>query len=285
MKRFLGALIIVITFASFSTASDAFVLLDTNVVKEGGIIKIKIFCEKPLRAAEIEFNGNTYSAFFKQFDIKENYFIFNSIIPVKLGTSGRKNLTIKYLLQNGGERETKEKIKVKAMMEKKVEINTGQVNDEFNSQLKTDGKAIYSVQGPITPIKYNFPFIMPVTATVSGGFGDSRNYDNGQGQWRHKGIDLAAKKGTPVHADNNGTIVGAFSTKTYGNTVILDHGAGIYSLFFHLSKVYVKKGAVVSKGDIIATVGDSGLSTGPHLHWQICVFKTPVNPMEFLTDF
>jgi murein DD-endopeptidase MepM/ murein hydrolase activator NlpD len=280
------AVLFAVIFASVCAASDAFVLLDTNVVKEGGILKVKIFCDKPIKACDIDFNGEKFTAFFKQFDIKQNQYIFNSIIPVKLGTKGRKDLSIKYMLQDDSEHSEKEKIVVKLMKDRPVEIDSkGTLNDDTESGLVTEGKIIYSLQTPVTAVKYDFPFIMPVDAQISGGFGDARVYDGGRGKWRHKGIDLAAKKNTPVHADNNGIVATASSTKAYGNIVILDHGAGIYSLFFHMRKLFVKKGANVSKGDIIGTVGDSGISTGPHLHWQICVFKTPVNPKDFLTDF
>lgn len=285
MKRIIFGFFVCAITASFCLAAGASVLLDTNVVKEGGILKIKIFCEKPITACDIEFNKGRYTAFFKQFDVKQNQYIFISIVPVALGTKGRKDLVIKYMLSDNSEHQEKQKIKVNGMMKKDVDIETGQVNDELDRELAEEGKIIYSLQDPVTPIKYSFPFTKPVDAPITGGFGDSRVYDGGKASWRHKGIDIGAPKGTPVRADSDGVVASASSTKAYGNIIIIDHGAGIYSMFFHMQSVYVKKNDRVSKGDIIGKVGNEGLSTGPHLHWQINVCKIPVNPAEFLKDF
>jgi|GEM_PF-1216573 len=286
MKRIIFLILTVLMTASLCSASDVFFMLDSNTVKEGGILKIKIFCDKPLKAADIVFNGGNYTAFFRQFDIKQNQYVFNSIIPVKLGTKGKKELKISYILEDGTKRNEKQKITVKLMKQRAVQIDSGgTLNDDTSSGLVTEGNIIYKLQTPVTAVKFVFPFIMPVDAEISGRFGDARVYDGGKGAWRHKGLDLAAKENSQVRADNNGIVVSASSTKAYGNIIILDHGAGIYSLFFHLNKLFVKKGDNISKGDVIATVGNKGISTGPHLHWEICVFKIPVNPMEFLTDF
>jgi murein DD-endopeptidase MepM/ murein hydrolase activator NlpD len=285
VKRILLAALAALATVPLCLSADASVMLDSNIVREGGIIKIKIFSDKPLKACDIEFNKGKYTAFFKQFDLKQNQYLFTAIIPVALGTGGNKKLVIKYMLSDGGEHRQEQKIYVKALKEKDVMINTGQMNDELDSELAREGKMMYSLQDAVTPVKYSFPFMKPVDAPVTGGFGDSRVYDGGRAAWRHKGLDMGAKKGTPVRADSDGVIVSASVTKAYGNIVIIDHGAGIYSMYFHMQKLYVKKNDSVSKGDIIGNVGNEGLSTGPHLHWQINVCKIPVNPAEFLKDF
>ncbi len=130
--------------------------------------------------------------------------------------------------------------------------------------------------------KFKFPFVIPLEGEITTDFGLERIYNDGVARWRHKGIDIYAEKGTPVKATNNGIVAGAYSSKIHGNFVIINHGAGIYSLYMHLQKVYVKNNQQVFKNDIIGTVGDTGFATGPHLHWQINIQKTPVNPREFL---
>lgn len=99
----------------------------------------------------------------------------------------------------------------------------------------------------------------------------------------HTGIDIAAKKGTPVAAAMTGTVTYAGETwGGFGKHVIIDHGNHVSSLYGHLDKIYVYKGQKVDIGYVIGAEGTTGLSTGPHLHFQINVFGIPVNPRKFL---
>ena len=120
-------------------------------------------------------------------------------------------------------------------------------------------------------------FIKPVEGRISTGFGMIR-YVNKTESGRHSGLDLAAAKGTPVKAANNGIIRLSMMLKVTGNTVIIDHGFNIYSSYAHLDKLLVKEGDQVKKGDIIGEVGSTGFSTGPHLHWTTTIGKVFINP-------
>ena len=284
MKKYIISLFFVF-FTPLVLMCETYVMLDTNTVKEGGIIKISLRSNEPLKATNIEFLGNTYQAFYKKFDIHDTEYVCAAVIPVPLGTKGTKKLIIKYLLKNDTEGVKDEKIRVKQVKGRKTAINTGMINDTFNAEMSKESTKIKSIQDPITPVKYDFPFMKPVEGITTGNFGDQRVYDNGKAAWRHKGWDIAAKKGTPIRAASSGNVVAAASTQSCGNIVIIDHGAGIYSMYYHMQKVYVKKDTLVSKGDIIGTVGATGIATGPHLHWQMNVYKIPVNPAEFLTAF
>jgi murein DD-endopeptidase MepM/ murein hydrolase activator NlpD len=100
----------------------------------------------------------------------------------------------------------------------------------------------------------------------------------------HPGIDLRAKIGTPIHATANGLVEYASFHKTsgYGNLIIIEHNFGFKTIFGHLSKIIVKQGDFVKKGDIIGYTGNSGLSTGPHLHYEIRYLGIILNPIYFL---
>lgn len=98
----------------------------------------------------------------------------------------------------------------------------------------------------------------------------------------HAGIDLGAPRGTPIAASNDGTVIFAGVQGGYGNTVILDHGAGITTLYAHLTSFGVAQGAVVSRGDIVGYVGRTGTATGNHLHFEVRVNGGPVNPVNYL---
>lgn len=101
----------------------------------------------------------------------------------------------------------------------------------------------------------------------------------------HKGTDYKAKEGTPVYAINDGQINKAKKYIIYGNTVIIDHGLGVQSLYMHLSKIDVKNGQYVKKGDRLGLTGTTGYSEGPHLHLSIKINGKSIDPKKFLDFF
>ena len=120
-------------------------------------------------------------------------------------------------------------------------------------------------------------FLEPVKGRVSGRFG-SRRVINGQQKRPHSGEDIAAPKGTPVHAINKGTVVATVDHFFSGKGVIIDHGVGLFSMYFHLSEIDVQPGQPLKKGDALGKVGSTGRATGPHLHWGIRLNGARVNP-------
>ncbi len=121
------------------------------------------------------------------------------------------------------------------------------------------------------------PFLEPVNGRVTGVFG-SRRVINGQPRRPHSGEDIAAPTGTPVHAINKGTVVKTVNHFFSGKGVILDHGVGLFSMYFHLSEVDVTRGQAILKGEALGKVGASGRATGPHLHWGIHLNGSRINP-------
>lgn len=260
-----------------------YVILESNTVKEGGIIKVKIGAPQGAKAADIIFLDEKYPAFFKGFKVNEREMVYTAMVPVPLGTKGKKVMKIRVLLP-GGIEEKEEKITVKKIMEIKSEVSTGgQMNPALLEALRKENNIIRLYVEKVSPVKYELPFINPVQAgEISTTFGAARSYDEGEAAWRHKGVDLAAKTGTPVKASNHGTVLMAARGKAYGNAVIVDHGGGIMTLYFHMDKLYAKAGDKVAKGDVVGAVGSTGLSTGPHLHFQMDLFKVAVNPNELI---
>lgn len=117
--------------------------------------------------------------------------------------------------------------------------------------------------------------------SITDEFGKKRIYLNGQ--TRHGGVDLKAAHRTPIKAVNSGVVLlVAKNFSLEGNMVILDHGSGILSLYLHLSKINVKQGAKVSKGEVIGLSGSTGSATGPHLHFIIKVNNTNIDPLRFI---
>lgn len=124
-------------------------------------------------------------------------------------------------------------------------------------------------------------FVLPVKGPVTTPYGYKRIV-NGKLDGYHYAIDIAAKKGTPVRAMNAGKVVLADHLYLTGNTVYIDHGMNLFSQYCHMSKLLVKTGDTVKKGQIIGLIGTTGFSTGPHLHFTFWVGNKPVNPNLFL---
>ncbi len=123
---------------------------------------------------------------------------------------------------------------------------------------------------------------LPEPLHVSGYFGEQRSFNGGPVQGHHGGTDLAADAGTPVFATNDGIVVLAERVLTRGNLVVIDHGGGIFSSYGHQEKLNVTVGDVVARGQIIGWVGTTGLSTGPHLHWEMSVAGVLVDGLRWL---
>ncbi len=129
-------------------------------------------------------------------------------------------------------------------------------------------------------------FVFPVKNFVETSFyGDRRVflYDDGKSSRSiHYGLDMASDTGTPVRAPADGRVVYAKERIVTGNSVIIEHLPGVFSIYFHMDSLKVKKGDMVSRGRLIGTVGSTGLSTGSHLHWQINISGVPVEPKTLL---
>jgi len=156
------------------------------------------------------------------------------------------------------------------------------------SQLLTDAPAIEaerqlldSLYAGLTPEQLWFgPFIMPVTGPLGDTFGLRRSFNGGPFS-NHTGVDIIAAEGTPVAAANAGRVVYVGALHLRGNTVVIDHGAGVFTGYHHLSQIGVAEGQAVSQGETIGAVGATGLVTAAHLHWELIVRGVRVDPLPW----
>ena len=126
------------------------------------------------------------------------------------------------------------------------------------------------------------PSLWPIFGRISSGFGDTRLFPSSGGTRPHKGIDISAPSGTMIVAPADGVVNFAGRESEYGRLISLDHGHGYTTMFGHLQDLSVKTGEKVKKGQAIGTVGMSGNSTGPHLHYEVRIYGSPVNPARYL---
>lgn len=124
-------------------------------------------------------------------------------------------------------------------------------------------------------------FLKPVPGGVTSPFG-RKNFVNGQPRSPHSGVDLRGAVGTPVKSPAAGKVILADDLYFAGNTVMIDHGFGLISYFCHLSKINVKSGDMISRGEVLGLVGSTGRVTGPHLHWTVKILGLRVDPLSLL---
>jgi murein DD-endopeptidase MepM/ murein hydrolase activator NlpD len=126
------------------------------------------------------------------------------------------------------------------------------------------------------------PSIMPTQGWLSSAFSSMRAHPILHTARPHEGIDVSAPMGSPIEAPAAGMVTDAGWEAGYGNKIVINHGFGIVTKFAHASKLLVRSGQRVSRGQRIALVGNSGLATGPHLHYEVHVNGRPVNPLKYV---
>ena len=158
-------------------------------------------------------------------------------------------------------------------------------NEQQAQRAVAEQEKLRQIFDHITPEKlWHGAFRLPLTGAVRGTNFGKRRILNGQPRSPHTGADFPTPTGTPIHATQSGRVVLAEALYFSGNTVIIDHGLGVYSLYGHLSATDVTVGDAVKAGTVIGKVGATGRVTGPHLHWGVTVNKARVNPVQLVAE-
>lgn len=157
------------------------------------------------------------------------------------------------------------------------------INEDYRTLLNEKLRRLF--EGPVTPRRWTDEvFLKPMPAATSSVFGEQRTYSlDGVtvSSSFHNGVDLASTGNAPVVAVQDGTVVLAEDLGIYGNTVVIDHGVGLFSLYGHLAGIVVDSGATVTRGQLIGQTGTTGLAGGDHLHFEFRVRNVPVVPIEW----
>lgn len=141
-------------------------------------------------------------------------------------------------------------------------------------------RAAYALRTPLT--QSPVPFVKPVQGRHSSQFG-LRRFWNDQPRSPHSGLDIAANTGTPIESPAPGIVAATGDYFFNGNTVLVDHGGGLVTMYCHMHTIGVEEGQAVARGDVLGRVGATGRSTGPHLHWSVSLGGVRVDPERMMT--
>ena len=166
----------------------------------------------------------------------------------------------------------------------KVAPNFVQPNPEQLARAEAERQRLRAIFATITPERlWDGTFQYPLTGVTTGGNFGKRRILNGQAGSPHGGVDFAALAGTPVYAAQRGRVVLAEPLYFSGNTVVLDHGLGLYTFYGHFESLSVQPGDLVDTGAVLGKVGATGRVTGPHLHWGATVNRARTNPLQLIS--
>jgi murein DD-endopeptidase MepM/ murein hydrolase activator NlpD len=163
-----------------------------------------------------------------------------------------------------------------------VESKMGKMKSRL-SQLETDINYLDQNLLDKESMLKSTPTIMPTQGWVTSYFGTRKSEFSGQNKM-HEGIDIGAPAGSKIISPADGIVTFAGSKPGFGYIVQVEHGYGLETVFAHASKLEVRKGEKVLRGDLLARIGSTGLSTGPHVHYEVRVNGTPVDPMHYILD-
>ncbi len=260
---------------------DESISLNSQEIKQGKVLTIKMESNRQIK--KITFNQVEY-----KLNKDKNSNIFTAIIPISYwlqpgdyklhitGANNNINKNIKVLPGNFKE----SYITVDSNQEEIIRPQNKETIERKNkdSQLVKEARKISS-----TIKLWQNKFIWPIEGTITTPFAATR-YVNKKLNNRHSGIDIAAPQGTPIKATANGIVKLSTELLVTGNTIIIDHGWNVSSSYSHLDKIHVSVGQEVNEGDIIGSIGSTGFSTGPHLHWAVKVNGVFVNPEQFIEE-
>jgi len=162
---------------------------------------------------------------------------------------------------------------------KHIDLSEADLNRHRGEKAKA--QAVFKAFDETTPL--DLDFVKPVKGPYSSPFGLKRFY-NGEPRNPHSGLDIAAPTGTPILAPSTGKVVLTGDFFFNGNVVYVDHGQGVISMFCHLSKIQVKEGDTLEKGQKLGEVGATGRVTGPHLHWSVSMNNARIDPMLLMKN-
>jgi hypothetical protein len=262
--------------------SEGDVRMDFRAMQRGEMVRVSIEGKGLIKQAEVLFLDRNY-VMGKDRDT-ENWLAFLGLdLEMK---PGPYSIEISILFHDGSHRNIRREILVqdKEFPTKKLWVKQEYVTPpkDVMDRIQWESQLLGQIYDVFTLQWYGEgPFIIPSDGKAHDNFGERRIFNN-EPRSPHSGLDISSPQGAPVRASNSGRVVLAKNLYFAGNTVIIDHGLGVFTSYLHFSKILTKTGEMVKKGDIIGEIGATGRVTGPHLHWGVKVSGSRVDPISLI---
>lgn len=287
-RRALFALLILLAFAASAHAATLvegpLTVVVPDSVGEGQPFLVEVMLANQVENVRVEWMGKTAEVTMSR---RGGVFRGETLLGAGLGAShGRHTILVEAVRPNRREMVLgKIDVTPVAFPEQKLKLPSRMVtpSKENLARIKREQQMISEAMSVNSGRRFwSFPFLRPVPGEVTSAFG-LRRILNGQPRNPHSGIDFDAQMGEEVRAANQGRVILTGDFYFNGNSVFLDHGHGVITMYFHLSRINVTKGQHVERGHLIGNVGSTGRSTGPHLHFGMKILGQSVDPMPLFT--
>lgn len=239
---------------------------------QGSALFLRVLGDQDSAAPTVSWEGKSW----KMNSGREGW---ETVLPVGIDSSGRRNVRVQLV---GGETLLRTiQVSARDYGRQSITLSAGTLASYDDPQNKADDEAILRALLADTRDRLFYEdFIYPVDAPQSTGFGMKRLYNGWKKGW-HKGLDLAGWEGQTVFAPADGVVLHTARGIVNGNTIVLSHGDGVGTSYFHLSEISVRQGQTVRQGEPIGAVGGTG-GFSPHLHWEVRVHGVPVHPQALM---
>ncbi|MBT7155979.1 MAG: M23 family metallopeptidase, partial [Deltaproteobacteria bacterium] len=262
------------------------ITLSASSIKQGQVLTVFVDSANRLKQIELSFLGQKLPMYHMWH--KEHDHLFRAFLGIPIGTrpgsykivahgidSHKQSLSIYATIQVRHGRYKIQQINLSKKKTKLLDHETLRQEGAILKKrfLKKDKKVYFASR-----------FKKPAKGRISSTFGLRRKYNGNKVSSYHKGIDIANKTGTAVHAANAGQVTLAVKWKSHGNTILINHGHGVVTVYIHLDQLLVKTGAWVKRGQIVGRLGSTGITSGPNLHFGVSVNDIRVDPSQWINN-
>jgi len=253
--------------------------LTGSSVQQGGLLELTLAATGPVTKIRADWASSALPFW------EDDAGLHHALVGVDLERApGKYDLSITGQLASGAKLTCSAQVDVKAgqfaIESLKVAPEYVEPNPEERARADKESQRIHEIFATTTPERlWAGKFRMPLDGNKTGHNFGKRRVLNGKPMSPHTGLDISAPAGTPIHVAQRGRVVLADNLFFSGNTVIVDHGLGVYTFYGHMKSINVAEGDDVNAGAVVGKVGATGRATGPHLHWTLVVDGARVNPL------